>query len=145
MRAKAVIGIIAVLFAMVQVGHAASNDGIQKYFNDAAGKVKAAADPVQKRDILSNSLQHMSTALDRVERMPLVSTEDRAGINQLKTDIQGKQDELAGAKGYERVPDAQLNDFSDYVVQDMEQAPETITISVVTLLVILLILVILLH
>jgi hypothetical protein len=37
------------------------------------------------------------------------------------------------------VPDAQLNAFADYVVQDMEQARETVTISLVSLLLIILI------
>jgi hypothetical protein len=107
--------------------------------------VKATTEPGQKREILSNSLQTMSMALDKVQSMPLVPKNDRAGINQLKTALQEKQDELAGNKGYERISDAQLNDFSDYVVQDMEQAPKTVTISVVTALLILLILVLLLR
>ena len=34
-----------------------------------------------------------------------------------------------------------LNDFSNYVVQDMEQADQTITISVVTLLLIIILIV----
>ena len=41
--------------------------------------------------------------------------------------------------GFERVPDAQLDAFSAYIVQDMEQADQKVTISVVTLLLILII------
>ena len=37
--------------------------------------------------------------------------------------------------------DGQLNDFSNYVVQDMEQADQVITISVVTLLLIVILIV----
>jgi hypothetical protein len=40
-----------------------------------------------------------------------------------------------------RVPDEQLNAFSDYVVQDMEQADQIITISLVTLLLIVILIV----
>jgi hypothetical protein len=46
-----------------------------------------------------------------------------------KATFQDKQDKLAGNNGYGRISDEQLNDFSDYVVQDMEQADMIITIS----------------
>jgi hypothetical protein len=143
MKTRTILGTIVALLVLGQTGYAAANDGILKYFNNTAGKVKATSDPAQKREILNKSLQNMTIVLDKVQNMPLVSKDDRAGINQIKTNLQEKQNELAGTNGYDRVLDAQLNDFSDYVVQDMEQAPETITISVVTLLLIVLILVIL--
>ncbi|MDQ7799182.1 MAG: hypothetical protein RDU76_09630 [Candidatus Edwardsbacteria bacterium] len=143
MKTRTILGTIAALLVLGQTGYAAANDGILKYFNNTACNVKATGDPVQKREILNNSLQNMTMVLDRVQSLPLVSKDDRAGINQLKTTLQEKQNELAGTNGYDRVGDAQLDDFSDYVVQDMEQAPETITISVVTLLLIVLILVLL--
>jgi hypothetical protein len=145
MKTRITLGAIVIMFALTQAGYAATNDGIQKYYNEAACKVKAATDPAQKREILNKSLQSMSVALDKVQSMPLVSQNDRDGIKQVKSNIEAKQSELMGTNGYERVADAQLNDFSDYVVQDMEQAPETITISVVTLLIILLIVVLIMH
>jgi hypothetical protein len=49
--------------------------------------------------------------------------------------------ELAGSSGYERVSDKDLNAFSDYVVQDMEQAAEMVTISLVALLLIIILVV----
>jgi hypothetical protein len=131
------------MFVMVQAGNAAGKDGIQKYFNDTACKVKATSDPVEKREILSKSLQTMSKALDKVESSGLISQDDRDGIHSFKAAVQEKQDELTGVNGYERIADAQLNAFSDYVVQDMEQA-ETITISLVAALLIVIILILLL-
>ena len=68
-----------------------------------------------------------------------MSKGDRAGIDRLKVTLQERQNELVGTKGYDRVPDEQLNAFSDFVVQDMEQASRTITISLVTLLLIIII------
>jgi hypothetical protein len=131
------------MFVLVQAGNAVGKDDIQKYFNDTACKVKATTDPVQKREILSKSLQTMSKALDMVERSGLISKDDRAGIDHFKATLQEKQDELTGSNGYERVSDEQLNAFSDYVVQDMEQAAQTITISVLAaVLIVLLLLVI---
>jgi len=127
------------IFALVHVGNALGQDNLQKYFNDTACKVKATADPSQKRAILNEGLQNMSKALNRVESSRLVSKDDRAGIDRFKVTLQERQNELAGSSGYDRVPDEQLNAFSDFVVQDMEQADRTITISLVTLLLIIII------
>jgi hypothetical protein len=141
MKKATFFGLIVMLFALVQTGHAAANDGILKYFNTASGKVKATSDPLEKREILDKSLKNMTVALEKVQNMPLVSEKDQAGIIRIKTTLQEKRDELAGINGYDRVADAQLNDFSDYVVQDMEQAPDTVTISVTTLLLIIVVLI----
>ena len=86
----------------------------------------------------------MSEALDKVQSSFLVSKEDKDGIENLKVTLKENQDELAGINGYERVPDSQLNSFSNYVVQNMEQADSTITISVVALVLIILLVVLLL-
>ena len=143
MLARTVFGAIVMMFVLVQAGNAVGKDDIQKYFNDTACKVKATTDPMQKREILNNSLQTMSKALDIVESSGLISKDDRAGIDRFKVTLQEKQDELTGSNGYERVSDEQLNAFSDYVVQDMEQAAQTITISVLAavLIVVLLLLI----
>jgi hypothetical protein len=127
------------MFALVYVGNAVGQDNLQKYFNDTACKVKATADPSQKRAILNDGLQNMSKALNRVESSRLVSKDDRAGIDRFKVTLEERQNELAGSNGYDRVPDEQLNAFSDFVVQDMEQADRTITISLITLLLIIII------
>ena len=143
MKARTGFGVLAMMLVLVQAGIAGGKEDIQKYFNDSAGKVKATTDPVQKREILNKSFQNMSKALDRVESSGLISQEDRAGIIRFKANLQEKQDELKGSNGYQRVADAQLNAFSDYVVQDMEQA-QTITISLVAALLIVIILILIL-
>ena len=129
---------------LVYAGIAFGQDNLQGYFNETACKVKATADPSQKRAILSERLQDMSTALNRVESSTLVSENDRAGIDRFKAVLQERQNELAGTNGYDRVPDEQLNAFSDFVVQDGEQADRTITISLVALLLIIIILILVL-
>jgi hypothetical protein len=116
---------------------------LQKHFNNVANKVKATENAVEKRAILENSFKDMSEALDKVQSSFLVSKEDQDGINKLKTTLKDNQDELAGINGYDRVPDSQLNNFSSYVVQNMEQADETVTISVVALVLIILLAVLL--
>jgi len=143
MVSRTVLGFIVLMFFMVNIGNAGGKDEIQKYFNDTACKVKAAAEPSQKREILTKSLETMSSALDKVQSSRLISKDDRASINRFKTALQENQDELMGNNGYERVSDTQLNEFSDYVVQNMEQASRTITISVLTAVLILIIVILL--
>ena len=127
--------------ALASAALAAGQDNVQKYFSDAAREVKAAADPSQKREILDNKIEEMSKALGAVRNSRLVSQADREGLDRLNASLQEKRDELAGANGYARVSDDQLNAFSDYVVQDMEQADRTITIGVVTALLIVIIII----
>lgn len=136
-----ILGYLAMSILLVSSVSAGSKEDLQKYFNDASRKVKETTDPSQKREILHKSFETMSVALDAVGKLPLVTDDERAGIDRYKTTLKEKQDELAGLNGYERVPDAQLNAFSDYVVQDMEQADQYITISLVAALLILILLV----
>ena len=103
--------------------------------------MKAANTLSEKRAILNESFQTMSKALTMLQSSPLISKDDRAGLEHFKAALQEKQDELSGTNGYVRVADGQLNDFSNYVVQDMEQADQVITISVVTLLLIIILIV----
>jgi hypothetical protein len=141
MITKSALGLITAMFVLTSTVNAQDTNRIQNYFNDTAVKVKATEDPVQKRELLDNSLKSMSDALDRVEHSRLVSANDLVGIDLFRTTLQDTKDELAGNNGFERVPDAQLNAFADYVVQNMEQAKETVTISLVAALLILIILI----
>ncbi len=144
MNLRTVSGTIALTCMFALPVFAGGTGDIQKYFNDAASKAKQAATPSEKRRILNESFRVVSNALDIAGNMPFTSKEDLAGIRKFRSAIQDKQDELAGKNGFTRVPDSQLNAFSGYVVQDMEQADQTITISVVTLLIILLVILIVL-
>ena len=139
MLGRTTIGLTMIMFIMAFAGIAQAQDNLQEYFSDTAGKVKATADPSEKREILGKSFEKMSKALSTVQSSPLISKDDRTGIDRLKVILKDKQDELNGLNGYERVPDMQLNAFADYVVQDMEQAAQTVTISLVALLLIIII------
>ncbi|HEY6626973.1 MAG TPA: hypothetical protein VIZ21_08455, partial [Ignavibacteriaceae bacterium] len=97
-----------------------------------------------KREILNEAFNSMNKVLDKVLSSDLISESDYAGIEQYKATLQEKQNELEGINGFERVPDTQLNTFADYVVQDMEQADSTITISVIALILIILLIVLIL-
>jgi len=143
MLGRRAVSLTAIMFVMAFAGIAQGQDKLQDYFSDVACKVKETADPSQKREILNTSFERVSRALNSVQSSPLVSKDDKAGIDHFKVILKEKHDELAGLNGYERVPDEQLNAFADYTVQDMEQATQTITISVVTLLLIIIIVILL--
>jgi len=117
---------------------------IQKHFSEVSKQVKATKDAAEKRMILNESFRSMLNALEVVESSPSISKADLAGIDRVRASLREKQDELAGVNGFSGISDAQLNAFSQYVVQDMEQADQMITISVVTLLLILILVVLIL-
>ena len=145
MKARNIFGFVAMIVVLALPAQAGELGPVQKYFSDIARRVKATNVASEKRMILSESFHSMASALDIVQRLPLVSKADRAGIERFKAALQEKQDELAGGNGYVRVSDEQLNSFSDYVVQDMEQAAEFVTISLITLLLILILIVLLVR
>jgi len=145
MKTRIAFGCIAMMFVLALPTNAGGKEQIQSYFSNAAGKVKATNNPAEKRAILNESIQTMSKALNKVESSGLISQEDRAGILQFKKNLQEKQDELAGTNGYLRVSDDQLNAFSDYVVQDMEQADLVISISLVALILIIILIVLMIK
>ncbi len=136
MKTRLTIGTIIMMFVLTLPVIAGGKGELQKYFSDAAKRVQATDNPSEKREILNESFQSMSEAMDKVRNSGLVSKDDQSGIDQFKAVLQDKQDELSGNNGYQRVSDAQLNSFSNYVVQNMEQASGTVTISLVALLLI---------
>jgi hypothetical protein len=144
MKTRIAVGYIVMMVVLALPGIAGGKGELAKYFSGVASNVKATDDPVEKRAILSQSFQTMSKALALVRNSPSISKDEAVGIDRFKAALQEKQDELAGNNGFVRVPDVQLNAFSNYVVQDMEQASPVITISVVTLLLIILLVVVLL-
>ncbi len=143
MKALIAFGSIFMMFVLAIPVNADGKDELKQYFNKAANKVKMTENADEKREILNESFNSMSKILDKVQSSALISKDDHDGIDRLKAIIQDKQDELAGINGFDRVPDTQLNAFADYVVQDMEQADQMITISVVVLLLIIILIVLL--
>ena len=143
MRARTMIGSVAMLCVLALPALAGGKGDLQRYFSDAATRVKAAESPSAKRAILNESLQTMTRALEMVQGSRTISKDDAVGLELFKATLQEKQDELAGVNGFARVADNQLNTFSDYVVQDMEQADEVVTISIVALLLIIILVVLL--
>jgi hypothetical protein len=141
MKTKIALLSIVLMFVTALPIKAGGKDNLQKYFSNTAAKVKATENPVEKRQILNASFKDMTYALDKVQNFGLLSDNDRADLARLKSIVQDKQDELEGINGYEKVSDSQLNNFSNYVVQSMEQADQTVTISLVAALLIVILIV----
>lgn len=122
--------------------NAGGKEKIQKYFSNTVNKVKATENAAEKRNILNESFNKMLNALDKVQSSGMITESESNGIELFKANIKEKQDELLGNNNFEKVADSQLNSFSNYVMQDMEQA--SITISLLALVVIAILIVFLL-
>jgi uncharacterized membrane protein len=141
MVTRTALRLIIMMGVLGCAGAAMGQDRVHNYFNDTALKVRATESPVQKREILNKSLSDMTKMIDTVKSSPLTSAQDDITLARFQATLQEKSDELAGINGFDRVPDDQLNAFSTYVIQDMEQARETITISLVVALLIIIIII----
>lgn len=119
-------------------------DLFKKYINNMVQRVEKAEDPAKKREILNNSFDNMISTFNTVRNMGLVSQRDKEALTTLKADIKEKKKELNGLDDYRRVADNKLNNFANYVQQDLEQA-DTVVISIsASLLVAIIILLLLL-
>jgi hypothetical protein len=145
MKARNALVSLVMMLLLVLPAHAVGKGELQQYFKDTAHKVKATDVVAEKRAILNGSLGTMSRVLDILQQSPSLSSSDAIGIERLKTTLRDKQSELLGVNGFVPVPDAKLNAFADFVVQDLEQADQVITISLVTLLVGIIVLILLLR
>lgn len=136
-----------VLLLMMQVSAYAQAGNIsetfKKHFNQTALKVEEAESADEKRVILNNSFNKMVKAIDRIESAGNFSDEESASLAAYKNNITLKSDQLNGLNGFDGIADKDLDDFSDYSQQDMEQANRTITVGLTTVLLVVLILLLL--
>lgn len=130
-------------FFQVQAQSIDAHDKLKAEINKMVDNVEKADTPDEKRDILNNSLDDLLTTFDKVSSMEQVPKADKEALADFSTSIQQKKDELNGKNGYDRVPDSELNEFAQFVQQDIEQADRVITISLTTALLVVLILLLL--
>jgi ABC-type antimicrobial peptide transport system permease subunit len=138
--------IAAVLFSVQTVAFAQSGsvaDILKQHFNETVQQVKSTDDAVEKRAILNDSFSTMLSAAERIESEANLSDEERSQLLVLQNNIEQKKNELNGLDGFDEIADEDLDDFSDYSQQDMEQANRNITISLTTALLIVIILLLL--
>jgi hypothetical protein len=148
LKFKILIVLVAALIlaqpVMASVGTEKLEDKLKVYMNDITLKVKSTDDPEEKRAVLNETLLKIVDAIETVEELPTITDRERSLIAQFKGDIQDKYDELNGLNGFERVADEDLDIFTDYVMQDLEQARSYITLGIGAFIIIILLIILIL-
>lgn len=137
------VGFMALVFAFVQMGAAQDRSEVHQRLADVAQQVKQIQDPAQKRAVLDQTFQQLSEIVESASKAPVATATDQAALQLLARNIQEKRSELNGTDGFERVEDAQLNNFADYSIQDLEQADQWVYISTGTIILIVLLILLL--
>ncbi|MEX1013894.1 MAG: hypothetical protein WDZ80_01920 [Candidatus Paceibacterota bacterium] len=137
---------ILLLFAVQSVAVAQSTsmtETFKKHFNETVEQVHQTESADEKRAILNESFTKMITTLDRIESKANLTEDEIAQLVSFRNDISEKQSELNGQDGFEEVLDEDLDDFSNFSQDFVEQADRTLTIGLTTALLILIILLLL--
>jgi chromosome condensin MukBEF ATPase and DNA-binding subunit MukB len=140
------IASLFLVFAIQSIAVAQSTnitETFKKHFNETVQQVHQADDADEKRLILNESFSKMLIAIDRIESRVNLSEDEIVQLQSFKHGIEEKQNELNGLDGFDEVLDEDLDDFSNFSQDFMEQANRTITIGATTLLLIIIILLLL--
>ena len=143
---KTVIASVLLLFAFQTATFAQSanvTETFKKHFNETVQQVQQTENADEKRIILNESFTKIIVAIDRIDSLSNLSEDEIAQLHSYKLGIVEKQNELNGLDGFDEILDEDLEDFSQYSQQFIEQANRNITIGVTTALLILIILLLL--
>jgi hypothetical protein len=137
----------ALLFFLFQTVAIAQTDSLTEIFkshmNETVQNVKSSESADEKRTVLNSSFNKMLKAVEKIEESGQLSEDEIAQLTTLKHSIEEKSDQLNGRNGFEEIADEDLEDFSDYSQQAMEQADRSLTISLTTALLVVIILLLL--
>lgn len=137
----------ALLICAIQTASFAQTTNItetfKKHFNETVQEVHDTEDADEKRAILNASFNKLIVAIDRIESRASLTEDESAMLASYKLGLTEKVNELNGLGGFDEVMDEDLDDFSNFSQDFIEQANRTITIGVTTALLILIILLIL--
>lgn len=147
LRAGLLVALLLFVTQPVLAGGLSADDAMDQfkaYLNNMATEVKQADDPKEKRAIMDERLRQMQRAIDMTKQYSNVSSSDKDGLKALYANIADKRAQLNGSEDYEQIADIELDEFADYVQQDLEQAQRlVISIGATTLAIILLLLLLL--
>ena len=119
-------------------------ESFKMHLNETVQAVHETDNADEKRAILNESFNKMITAIDRIESMTSLTGNESALLASFKFDLTEKLNELNGLDGFDQIVDSELNDFSNYSQDMIEQAiNRTITIGLGTALLIIIILLLL--
>jgi hypothetical protein len=114
------------------------------HFNETVKAVHETETADDKRVILNDSFNKMITAIDRIESLASLTEDESARLKAYKLGLTEKLNELNGLDGFDEIMDEDLDDFSNFSQDFIEQANRTITIGVGTALLIVILLILLL-
>ncbi len=137
---------ILLVFAFQTASFAQSTniaETFKEHFNKTVQDVQETDNADEKRTILNESFEKMIHTLDQIESKASLTEDEIASINNYKFGLTEKINELNGLDGFEEIADEDLDDFSNFSQDFIEQANNTITIGVTTALLILIILLLL--
>lgn len=112
----------------------------KKHFNETVQEVHETENAEEKRAVLNESFDKMISAIDRIESLSSLTEDESAALQTYRLGITEKMNELNGLDGFDEIVDEDLDDFSNFSQDFIEQANRTITIGVGTALLILVIL-----
>ncbi len=136
-----VLGLFLSTAAVAQISD--PHTAFKKHINEVVQQVEQTESPEEKRALLNNSLTDLVETIEQVENKENVPAEDKAQLAAFKNDLMDKKAELNGEAGFTQVPANQLNNFANFVQQDIEQADRVVTLSLTSALLIVLILLLL--
>jgi hypothetical protein len=119
------------------------NEIFKTHMNKTVQNVKNSDSAAEKRVILDTSFDKMLTAIERIENSASLTEQEKAELSTFKSSIEEKSNQLHGLKVYKKVTDENLDEFSEYSQQAMEQADRTLTLSLTTVLLVVIILLLL--
>jgi pantothenate kinase-related protein Tda10 len=137
---------IFLVFAIQSLAVAQSTsltETLKLHFNETVQQVHQAEHADEKREILNESFNKMMTVIDRIESRANLTEDELSSLHSYKLGIEEKLNELNGLDGFDEIVDEDLDDFSNFAQDFMEQANRTITIGITTALLIVLILLLL--
>jgi hypothetical protein len=137
---------IVLMLAMQSMAFAQSaniTETFKKHFNETVQQVQQAENADEKRLILNESFTKMISGIDRINSLGNLSEDQADQLHAYRLGIVEKQNELNGLNGFDEIMDEDLDDFSNFSQDFIEQANRTITIGVTTALLLIIILLLL--
>ena len=141
-----IVAFVVLVFAIQTTTFAQSTDiteTFKKHFNETVLAVQDTDNADEKRAILNESFNRMITTLDRIESHASLTEDESAKVAAYKLGLTEKMSELNGLDGFDEMMDEDLDDFSNFSQDFIEQADRTITIGVGTVLLIIILLLLL--
>ncbi len=120
-----VIPVFILVFALVSTARSEPTSVIlQERFkasvNHMVEQVQESSNPDTKREIIGKFLTRTDQRLGMAAGM--IPAGEQPAVNAVRAKIELQYDELNGLNGREKVADADLNAFAQYIQQDAEQA-----------------------